>query len=182
MKKKLLTLPILMLALASCGVTANSSSDSDSVSSPDISSDTSNTDVSSNTSSDTVNVNSGSEDEYGYYYSASWPSQVIATFLSGSGVTSDIPSFTSSSPFYFLADYSEPGAEYLEIITEIDANTQGDYFDVEVTYNAALTQAGYTIDDADYDDYGFLAVNAAETIVMQYFWWDGFFAWYIAAI
>jgi hypothetical protein len=171
-----------MLALASCGVTANSSSDEASDSSPDVSSDTSNTDVSSNTNSDTVNVNSGSEDEYGFYYSASWPSQVIATFLDGSGVTAVIPSFSSPAPFYFLANYAEPGAEYLEIATEIEASAQGDYYDQEVTYNAALTEAGYTIEATDYDEYGFFAVNAEETVVIQYFWWEGFFAWYIAAL
>lgn len=182
MKKKILILPLLMLILASCGVDSNSSSDDSIDSNTDASSETStNSDVSSNTDagSDTTDVNSGSTNEYGYYYSATWPSQVIATFL-GSGITSIVPSFASPSPFYFYADYTE-GSEYLEIYTEMSAVAEGLYFDAEVTYNSSLTQNGYTIDDSEYDEYGFFAADANESIFLQYYWWDGAFVWYISA-
>ncbi|MFA5421286.1 MAG: hypothetical protein WC344_00625 [Bacilli bacterium] len=159
MKKIVVFLPLLLLALAACNPVTDSGSGSGS------------------TSDSSPSLSSSSSEEVEYTESASWPASVISTFI-GSASTAVAPSFTSPNPFYYAVLTDEDGS-YLDILTEINATQSGDYFDVEVTYNSALTSAGFTIDSTDYADYGFFAYDASETLFIQYFWWDGFFSWYI---
>lgn len=109
--------------------------------------------------------------------SATWPTTAIADYL-GEEITTTIPSLPSTNS-YFYGIASEDGFEFFFIYTEMaGVETESGFFDVEDTYNAILVDAGWTIDDADYLDYGFFAVDAEQTVVLQYYWWEGYFYWY----
>ena len=110
--------------------------------------------------------------------SAVWPEAAITSYL-GEEITTSIPSLSSDKSYYYGVA-SEEGVEFFFVYTEMPATeVASGYFDVEETYNALLVNAGWVIDAVDYADYGFFAVDAAETVVLQYYWWDGFFYWYV---
>lgn len=119
-----------------------------------------------------------SEENPGELQSVTWPANAIATYL-GNDVSINIPSLPSSNP-YFYGVASEEGFEFFFIYTEMAAvEATSGFFNVEDTYNSALLNNGWVIDDADYEEYGFFAVDANETVILQYYWWDGYFYWYV---
>ena len=168
MKNKLWLLPLLaVFVLVSCDKPGTTSQDDSASDSSPVSS----------TSATPI----PSTDEEEYIESAVWPASAISAFINGASA-SIVPSFNSPNPFYY-GEFEYEYGPYFEIYTEIDANKSGLYFDVEVTYNTALTNAGFVIDDTyDYDEVGFVAYSVDDDIVVQYYWWDGYFTWFISLL
>ncbi len=86
-----------------------------------------------------------------------WPASSIAAFINDSSVT--VPSFESDS--YAVYDYSEYGFYMYLIEGEVESN-------IETAYTTALISAGWTVDDSDYEESGYVATLKNVSLVYYY--------------
>ncbi|MDR0935047.1 MAG: hypothetical protein LBM03_01920, partial [Erysipelotrichaceae bacterium] len=109
-----------------------------------------------------------------------WPTEDIAEFFSDvTDVNTIIPSFEA-----MVEDYAV-GTESWEIADEVTTapwlyiQMLSSEFTIENTedvYYTALEAKGFTIDDTNYDTIGYVAVDASEKIMIQFYYWDGVFS------
>ncbi|MFA5480947.1 MAG: Ig-like domain-containing protein [Bacilli bacterium] len=98
-----------------------------------------------------------------------WPADAINEFL-GAELGATVPSFVSDSVFYNYIGGDETES-YLVVSTAYEA-VEG-----ETAYSAALTTAGWTIDDSQYDTVGLIASNAAKTVEIIFYVYGGDMVW-----
>lgn len=160
MKKKfssLLLLAASLLVVASCEKGGTSSSPSDSAS-ESLSESLDGTSLSEGTSEVELVV-----PEVGETFSASWPSAAVSSVLGGVNVV--VPEFTSPAGFAYIAVEDDSG-DYIYIHTLFDESG-------EDIYSSALTNAGWTVDDTSYDDYGLVAIDSTELVAVQFYHYEG---------
>ena len=167
MKKQLLFLSAAALLLASCG--NNNSSGSSSASSGD--GEPTYGDSSSGQKADSSNDPAGGSsvapDSSDGGISEAFPAEELTAFLSASGVTGvTIPAYEATSYIYEFSVESEGGYIYSEYETLAEALA------VEENYVAALENAGFDIDDSDYDENGYYATDENGLVGLSFFGWD----------
>ncbi len=147
MKKRLLTLPLLTLALVLSGCKTSSESGSSDSSNPSESTGTSESSSSSNTDGTTDPYLAEAEEmllDFGYLKSASWPSSQIASFLTTNGISESVPTLSTKTPvFYDLYADEDSGAVIFEIAV-LDKTTAS----LDSAYNI-LESANWIIYDED---------------------------------
>ncbi|HMM00861.1 MAG TPA: hypothetical protein PKC96_05935 [Bacilli bacterium] len=112
------------------------------------------------------------EEEEPIIESATWPADAIVELL-GSSVS--VPAYTGEGPFFYAVLEDDFG-EYLMVYAEADSTASED------GYVTLLETAGWTVDDSYYDDYGYFADDATESVEIQFYYWDGIIVFYIYAL
>ena len=84
----------------------------------------------------------------------SWPSAEIASFLSGLTSLPEVP-----GTGFDLYDYD--GALFLYAETESN---------IESTYTNILVNAGWTVDDSEYDTYGIIAISSSNDVEICFYY------------
>lgn len=111
------------------------------------------------------------DDDFDYETYTSWPEDTVNTFLNGAT--------------------SVPAVEGTEYLAYIDTDEYGDYLcimittdssNIEESYTATLTSAGWTIDDSEYDVYGLFATSSNEDVLLQYYYDDYFYGAFVLYI
>lgn len=136
------------------------------------------------------NANSGyfsitiskSEKTYDTLESA-FPTGAIATFLGD--VTTEVPSFAIAEGNTYKVTNEEAdelfGTPASLSIYAIDNGVVGTD-SLEDIYKTTLTNAGYTVDDSQYEDYGYIATSADNKVGLTFYTESGVFYLYISLV
>ena len=107
-----------------------------------------------------------------------WPQETIEDFLGDLLNSSNaIPVFETDLSFSFEVLEAETVDEniltdWLYIGLSDDSLNEANSEDI---FKASLEDNGYTIDDSEYDVYGYFATSSDKAIYIQFFYWDGQF-------
>lgn len=124
---------------------------------------------------------SKSEKTYDSLESA-FPADAIITFLGD--VTTEIPSFAIAEGNTYKVineEADEFGTPASLSILAIDNGTIGTD-SLEDTYKTTVTNAGYTVDDGQYEDYGYIATSADNKVGLTFYTESGVFYLYISLV
>lgn len=107
---------------------------------------------------------SSSDDDFDFGFDTytSWPEDIVDSFLNGA---TSIPEIEGSE-FLVYVDEDEYG-EYLFMSINTGSN-------IEESYTATLTAAGWNVDDSDYEESGYVAISKNEDVLLQYYYDDAF--------
>jgi len=123
---------------------------------------------------------SRSEKTYDSLESA-FPTAAIATFLGE--VTTEVPSFAIAEGNTYKVTSEEAnelfGTPACLSILAIDNGTIGTD-SLEDTYKTTVTNAGYTVDNSQYEDYGYIATSADQKVSLNFYTDSGVFYLYIS--
>lgn len=123
---------------------------------------------------------SKSEKTYDSLESA-FPTETIATFLGE--VTTEVPSFAIAEGNTYKVTNEEAdelfGTPASLSILAIDNGVVGTD-SLEDTYKTTVTNAGYTVDDSQYEDYGYIATSADKKVSLNFYTENGVFYLYIS--
>ena len=101
-----------------------------------------------------MDVYAASASSASFEESATFPATQLQSFLTSESLTTAVPSPVGGSTWYYAVQEDEDG-KYFSTYTE-DNGTPGTNA-IEDTYKALLLTAGWTIDDSEYEDYGYFA-------------------------
>ena len=102
--------------------------------------------------------------------SETFPAEALAAFCEENAITAEIPSFAAKGGYEYISGYDEEGYIFFAVNGSFDTLEEAQA--VETSYTAALREAGYTIDDTEYETYGIVAYSADGSAQLQY-WADG---------
>ena len=106
-----------------------------------------------------------------------FPKAELKSFLDSEGLTTEVPSPVSKNEWTSGTDEDDYGA-YFYALT-IDEGTIGTD-SIEDTYKALLEKtSGWTVDDSNYDDYGYIADKG--DVEIEFYTYDGYFEFYVWA-
>ena len=111
-----------------------------------------------------------------YEESTTFPATALQAFLTSEGLKTTVPAATGASSWRYAALSDEDG-NYFAISAE-DNGTPGKDA-IEDTYKVTLQGAGWTIDDSDYEEYGYYADKG--DVEIQFYSYDGEFDMYVYA-
>jgi len=100
--------------------------------------------------------------------SETFPDEALATFCEENAITAEIPSFTANQ-YEYISGYDEEGYVFFAVNGIFETKEEAEA--LETSYTAALREAGYTIDDTEYETYGIVAYSADDSAQLQY-WFD----------
>lgn len=164
---KILVLAAAALVLGSCGNNNPSSSSSSTSGSTSHSSSSTSSSTSHQTDSDWVETGSDS-----------FPTSVVNAYRSEWGIVPTITGITGDS-WAYIRLYDEG---YYMCLESYDEGTPG-VDSMEGDYCTILENAGWDIDDTDYEDYGYFATYGTdETVELQFFSYDGVFDLFITPL
>ncbi len=109
------------------------------------------------------------DDDFDYETYTSWPEEDLNSFLNGA---TEVPAVEGTEFIAYIEIYE--GVDYFCIWASVNDS------DIENTYTATLTAAGWEIDDSEYEEYGLFATSPNEDILLQYYYYDELFIIYIS--
>ena len=109
-----------------------------------------------------------------------FPTEVVNTFLTTYNAGYTLPSIgDETTPWeYYVGAYLYYGY-YMQLVTEDNGTIGQD--SMEDQYLAILTEAGITVDDSEYDDYGYCVFDANEDLSFNFYTYNGNFGIYASA-
>lgn len=111
-----------------------------------------------------------------YEESTTFPATALQAFLTSEGLKTTVPAATGASSWRYAALSDEEG-NYFAISAE-DNGTPGKDA-IEDTYKVTLQGDGWTIDDSEYEEYGYYADKG--DVGIQFYSYDGEFDMYVYA-